>query len=306
MKIWKNWKIKRRIAVMKVIKFLLSKNNVVKIIGITGGKGGTGKSTIATALVYQLAKESKVLLVDADVDCPNDHLLLGIKRDFFQSVEQRVPKWDFEKCIQCSLCGTVCKPNAIVSIKGQYPIFMEQQCNGCGSCVFKCPVNAISWDKKEVGRIFTGSNYNIDFLSGELKSNEAVSELVVNSLNKIIEQEKEKYDYVIIDTAAGTHCPVITALEMCDYVFTVTEPTPLGKHDLEIILQLLKRLDINSNIVLNRSDIGNRQIIADLAEKYKLTIICEIPYSKEIVDNYSNGSPIIHKQISNLLRVIIK
>ncbi len=279
---------------------------MVKIIGITGGKGGTGKSTIATALVYQLAKNNKVLLVDADVDCPNDHLLLNIKRDFFQSVKQRIPKWDFEKCTQCGLCGTVCKSNAIVSIKGHYPIFMKQQCNGCGSCVFKCPVGAISWDKEEIGQIFTGSNYNINLLSGELKANEPTSEFIVNSLNKIIEQEKEKYDYVIVDTAAGTHCPVITALEMCDYVFTVTEPTPLGKHDLEIILQLLKKLDVDSDIVLNRSDIGDRQIIVDLAKKYGLTIICEIPYSKEIVDNYSKGSPIIHEQISNLLEVIAK
>ena len=50
------------------------------IIGVTGGKGGTGKSTVATALAVELAKNSKVLLVDADVECPNDHLLLNIER----------------------------------------------------------------------------------------------------------------------------------------------------------------------------------------------------------------------------------
>ncbi|NOR85779.1 AAA family ATPase [archaeon] len=278
----------------------------MKIIGITGGKGGTGKSTITTALAYSLAKNNKVLLVDADVDCPNDHLLLNIKRKFHKFVEQRIPIWDFNTCTKCGLCGEVCKTNAIVSIKGQDPIFMKQQCNGCGSCVFKCPVNAISWNKKIIGQIFTGNNYNIDLLSGELKTNEPVSEFVVNSLNDIIDDEKDNYDYVIIDTAAGTHCPVIAALEMCDYVFTVTEPTPLGKHDLEIILQLLKRLNIDSNIVLNRSDIGNKQLITDLAKKYELKIVCEIPYSKEIVDNYSKGKPIINEQISKLLEGVTK
>ena len=278
----------------------------MKIIGITGGKGGTGKSTITTALAYSLAKNNKVLLVDADVDCPNDHLLLNIKRKFHKSVEQRIPIWNFDKCVKCGLCGTVCKTNAIVSIKGQDPIFMKQQCNGCGSCVFKCPVNAISWDKKIIGQIFTGNNYNINLLSGELKTNEPVSEFVVNSLNHIIDNEKDNYDYIIIDTAAGTHCPVIAALEMCDYVFTVTEPTPLGKHDLEIILQLLKKLNIDSNIVLNRSDIGNKQLIIDLAKKYELKIVCEIPYSKKIVDNYSKGKPIINEQISKLLEGVTK
>lgn len=264
----------------------------MKIIGITGGKGGTGKSTIATALAYELAKNNRVLLADADVDCPNDHLILNIEREFLKKVEQRIPKWDYDKCIKCGLCGKVCKPNAIVSVKGKNPIFMQQQCNGCGACAFKCPVNAISWDKKEIGKIFTGKNYNINFLSGELKTNEPISEFVVNALNAIIKKEKDQYDYIIIDTAAGTHCPVITALEMCDKVFAVTEPTPLGSHDLEIILKLLKKLKIKSSIILNRSDVGDKNIIENLAEKYNARLTVEIPYSKEIIKKYSKGMPV--------------
>lgn len=278
----------------------------MKIIGFTGGKGGTGKSTVATAFAYELAKKSKVLLVDADVDCPNDHLLLSVERKFLKSVEQRIPEWDMDKCNECGLCGTVCVTNAIVSIKGQKPIFMKQQCNGCGACVFECPQKAIKWTKKEIGKIFTGRNHNIDFLSGDLKTNEPVSEFVVNSLNDIIEEKKSEYDYVIIDTAAGAHCPVIAALEMCDKVIAVTEPTPLGKHDLEIILELLKRLDIKSNIILNRSDIGNKRIIAETSEEYNSPIICEIPYSKKIVDDYAKGIPITDERISKVIGVVCK
>lgn len=264
----------------------------MKVIGITGGKGGTGKSTVATALAYELAKDNRVLLVDADVDCPNDHLILNIEREFIKKVEQRIPKWDYGKCIKCGLCGKVCKPNAIVSVKGKNPIFMQQQCNGCGACVFKCPEKAISWDKKEIGKLFTGKNYEINFLSGELKTNEPISEFVVNDINKIIEKEKKSYDYIIIDTAAGTHCPVIAALEMCDKVFAVTEPTPLGSHDLEIILKLLKKLKINSSIILNRSDIGDKKIIENLAKRYNTKLTVEIPYSKDIIAQYSKGMPV--------------
>jgi MinD superfamily P-loop ATPase len=275
---------------------------MVKIIGITGGKGGTGKSTIATAFANELAKNNKVLLVDADVDCPNDHLLLSIKREDLKAVEQRIPRWDLDKCNKCGLCGQVCKTNAIVSIKGKEPIFMKQQCNGCGACLIKCPVDAISWDKKKIGQIYSGKNHRIELLSGELKSSEPVSEFIVNALNDIIEKNKNCYDYVVIDTAAGTHCPVIAALEMCDRVYAVTEPTPLGKHDLELILQLLKKIKVKSNIILNRSDIGDKEIIKKLAKEYSLKIVLEVPYSKDIFESYSRGIPIEGKFIERVVK----
>ncbi|MCK5017034.1 MAG: ATP-binding protein [Candidatus Peribacteraceae bacterium] len=276
------------------------------IIGFTGGKGGTGKSTVATAFAYELAKNNKVLLVDADVDCPNDHLLLSIDRKFLKNVEQRIPEWDMDKCTKCGLCGPSCVTNAIVSINGSQPIFMKEQCNGCGACVITCPQNAINWSKKEIGQIYTGKKHNIDFLSGDLKTNEPVSEFVVNSLNEIIEKKKDDYDYIIIDTAAGTHCPVIAALEMCDKTIAVTEPTPLGKHDLEIILELLKRLKITSSIVINRSDIGNRELIAETSEKYNSPIISEIPYSENIVNDYAKGIPITDEHILKAIGVVCK
>jgi MinD superfamily P-loop ATPase len=274
----------------------------MKIIGITGGKGGTGKSTVATALAFELSKTSKVLLVDADVDCPNDHLLLNIERKCLKIVEQRIPNFDLDRCINCGKCGKVCKTNAIVSIKGSTPIFMPNQCNGCGACKIVCPSNAIGWDNKEIGKIFSGKKGNISFLSGELKINEPVSEFIVNHLNEEIEKIKDNYDHIIIDTAAGTHCPVIAALENADEVIAVTEPTPLGAHDLEIILQLLSKLDKKGSIIINRSDIGDKKNIEDLTSKYNAKIIFEIPFSREIIDSYSKGKPICIKNIVSTIK----
>ncbi|MBT3465055.1 AAA family ATPase [archaeon] len=279
---------------------------MVKIIGITGGKGGTGKSTVATAIAIQLSKKYKVLLVDADVDCPNDHLILNLKRKEYEIVQQRIPTWNTDKCISCGLCGTVCKTNAIVNIPNKSPMFISTQCNGCGACFFKCPVKAISWTNKEIGKIYFNNEDKIHFLSGELKEKEPVSEFIVNSLNEIITKISQNYDYIIIDTAAGTHCPVIAALEMCDEVLAVTEPTPLGKHDLEVILNLLVKLKIKSNIILNRSDIGDKKFIELLSKEINIDIISEIPYSEEIVNNYANGIPIENKQINEITKKIIK
>ncbi len=278
----------------------------MKIIGVTGGKGGTGKSTVATAIAHELSRSSKVLIVDADVDCPNDHLLLGLERKELKKVYQRIPKWDYDKCTQCGRCGHVCVQKAVVSLIGMNPIFVPSQCNGCGACVIECPVDAISWDKKIIGTIYSGRKDNIDLLSGELKINEPVSEFIVNSLNEIIEEKKDDYDYVIVDTAAGIHCDVIAALENCDIVFSVTEPTPLGTHDLDLILELLSKLKIDVNIVLNRSDLGDKKIVKKIAKKYNKEIIAEIPYSKEIVSSYATGERIIHKNISKLIEEHIK
>ncbi len=276
---------------------------MTKIIGITGGKGGTGKSTVATALAYSFSKEKKVLLVDADVDCPNDHLLLGIKRSHEREVLQRIPRWDLNKCTKCGLCGTVCKTNAIVSVKGNNPIFMKPQCNGCGSCVAKCPADAIGWEKKHIGDIYTGSGNGIDLLSGELDSGEPISEFIVNALNDIIDEKGRNYDYIIVDTAAGTHCPVIAALEKCEKAFAVTEPTPLGHHDLKSILELLKEMKKDAGIVINRSDIGDEAIIENLASDFGFPVVSKIPYSKEIVDSYVNGNPIENEQIMKIKEV---
>ena len=278
----------------------------MKIIGITGGKGGTGKSTLATAIALELSQTKKVLLVDADVDCPNDHLLLNIERKLFKKVEQRMPVWDYDKCTQCGLCGPVCHSNAIVSIKGTNPIFTPSQCNGCGACVIECPVDAISWTKKEIGRVYKGEKDNLFLLSGELKLNEPTSEFIVNDLNEIIKKEKEDYDYIIMDTAAGLHCDVIAALEDCDLIFSVTEPSPLGSHDLELILRLLSKLKIDSKIILNRADSGDKKIIFDLAKKYKKEVIAEIPYSKDIVNQYASGEGIKNNNIKKIIDDYIK
>ncbi len=268
------------------------------IIGITGGKGGTGKSTVATALAYELSRTDKVLIVDMDADCPNDHLILGIDRKKHEEVFSRIPR--FDSCKKCGICQTACRYNALISVKGRKPILMEQQCNGCGACYYRCPNESIVWDKKPVGTIYSGSVQNMDLLSGELKINEPISEIIVNHLNRLIEKRKDAYDHIIVDTSAGTKCDVISALQGVNLALAVTEPTPLGEHDLELILKLLKRLKVKAKIIINRSDIGKCQAIRKLSGKHSAEIISEIPYSKKMLESYSRGKPIEIESIKDI------
>ncbi len=273
-------------------------------IAITGGKGGTGKSTVATALAVELAKSKKVLLMDADTDCPNDHLILSIKRKKENDIFQLMPKWDFRKCVKCGKCAQVCKENAILFVKGKYPIFVPDLCTGCGACILACPTKAISKDKQIIGTIYSGTGYGVDLLTAEMRIGYEEASPIVNALKKFSSKKEKKYDYIIVDTAAGTHCNVISALLGCNLAIVVTEPTPLAAADLNLILQLCKVLKVPTTVVLNRSNIGNKQLIEKIIRKYKTKIIAEIPYKKEILEAYSRGKPIKDKSITQIIESI--
>jgi len=271
-------------------------------IAITGGKGGTGKSTVATALTIELSKKNKVLLIDADVECPDDDIILSIALRKIKDVETMIPEIDKTKCIKCGKCSEVCRENAIVQIKGEFPILIKEQCNGCRTCKIACPVNAISEERQKIGEISIGEKGNITLISGKTKPGIEESSLIVHAVKKYIKEKQKDYDYIIVDTAAGTHCPVIAALLDVDLGIAVTEPTPLGNHDLILILELMKQLNIESKIVLNRSDIAGKEIIEKTSKKFNSEIIAEIPYSKKIQQAYSNGEPIKHKTIEEIAR----
>ena len=266
----------------------------MKKIGVTGGKGGTGKSTVSILLANKLrAKEKKVVLVDCDVECPNDYLLLG------QTLEKpkgkvfaQFPKLDKEKCQKCGVCTKNCRSNAVFQPLGQYPIFIHELCSGCGLCWHLCPHQAIKIEKKIIGEIFENKvEDNFWLVTGR-------SIGVVDETGPIVTKTKDyalklakkiKAYYLLSDTSVGMHCGVIRALLGSDLAYAVTEPTPLGAHDLELILRLLKILKIPAKIILNQADLGKKEIVKRLAGETKTKIAHEIPYSNELVKKYSLG-----------------
>ncbi|MCK5235001.1 MAG: ATP-binding protein [Candidatus Aenigmarchaeota archaeon] len=266
-------------------------------IAITGGKGGTGKSMVATSLAVEFARDKKTMLVDADAECPNDHLLLSIKREEYIKVYQPIPKWDFSKCTKCGKCAAICKQNAIVFVKGKYPAFVKDVCTGCKACMVVCPEKAITETKKEIGTIFTGQGYNVDLVSGELKLGELASGEVVAGVRKYSEEinRKTKAEIIVIDSAAGIGCPVIASLVGTDYIVAVTEPTPSALHDLKRVLYLADHFGIKHGIIINKSDLENSfcSKIEAFAEKNKIPVIGKIPYRKDFVDSAIRMKPVV-------------
>jgi MinD superfamily P-loop ATPase len=266
----------------------------MKTIAITGGKGGTGKSTVSILLANKLRKDGRrVVLCDGDVECPNDYLLLGQKLDKpKEAVFAQFPQFDKGKCSRCGLCVKNCRSHAIFQAPDQYPIFLDELCSGCGLCWHLCPQKAIEIGKKKTGEIFENKiNDSFYLVTGR-------SIGVVDETGPIVTPTRDyasalakkiKADYLLIDTAVGMHCGVIRALIGANLAYAVTEPTPLGVHDLQLILDLLKTLKVPTKIVLNQADLGKPELIEKIAKEDSLEIKYKIPYSKELVKAYSQG-----------------
>lgn len=266
-------------------------------IAITGGKGGVGKSMVATSLAVEFARNGKTMLVDADAECPNDHLLLSVKRKEYATVYQPIPKWDFKKCKKCGKCASVCKQNAIIFSKGKYPAFVKDICIGCKACVVACPYGAISETKKEIGKIYTGKNYNVNLVSSELKLGELASGEVVAEVRKHSDKinKKIKAETILIDSSPGIGCPVIASLVGTDYIVAVTEPTPSALFDLKRVLYLAEHFGIKRGIIINKFNLGGSFLseIEKFAKKNSIPIIGRIPYRRDFLKSTIKMKPVV-------------
>ncbi|MBN2518621.1 MAG: ATP-binding protein [Candidatus Altiarchaeota archaeon] len=271
-----------------------SPSPLIKQVAITGGKGGTGKSTFSIMLASKILDEGgAVVLCDADVECPNDHLILGCKLEDEKPVYLDYPAIDEAKCSRCGLCVKNCRFNALYQIKGGVPQLVSELCTSCGLCWGLCPEGAIGLKTERCGASYvTKVKENLWLVTGKSKPMlESSMAVIKGAKSRAMElAAKVGADQVLVDTAAGTHCNVINTLLGSEMAYVVTEPTPLGGHDSRLIIQLLGRLGIRPELVLNKAGVGKDSIINDLARDLGIKITYRIPYSEEIVKHYSNGS----------------
>jgi MinD superfamily P-loop ATPase len=255
------------------------------IISIASGKGGTGKTTVATNLAVSIG--SGVQLLDCDVEEPNAYLFLNPTFDETLVITASVPEVDIDRCSLCGKCDEICQFKSIVRI-GDTILTFPELCHSCGGCMAVCPEGAITENTRELGIIQKGFCNGIEFIHGKLRVGEAMSPPLIRKVRSFTRPDK----LTIIDAPPGTSCPVIAAMKDTDFVLLVTEPTPFGLHDLELAVGAVKILDIPCGLIINRSDMGDNKVREYAAEE-GLPILMEIPFDRKIAAAYSRGEMIV-------------
>ena len=258
-------------------------------VAVASGKGGTGKTTVAVNLANLIKEDYQVYLLDCDVEEPNAHLFL--KPSFEKSYPQTVPvpQVNQDNCDYCGRCSEVCAFNALAILKKKI-LFYEHMCHSCGSCIYFCPREAMVEVPREIGLMEVGFYRVMGFVHGILNIGEAMAPPLIKEVKKY----QDRAQVTVIDVPPGTSCPVVASLKNIDFCLIVTEATPFGLNDMDLLVQLLKEMKVPYGVVLNRADLGDDGV-EKFCEREKIPLFLKLPFDREIARLNAEGVSLIEE-----------
>lgn len=255
------------------------------IITVASGKGGTGKTLVATNLARVIGP---VQFLDCDTEEPNAHLFLDPKIEKSVPVGIPIPRIDDVACTYCGRCAEICEYHAIV-VGSRSTIVFPELCHGCGGCTLECPAGAIEEVDRPIGVVEWGNSGGITFGRGVLNVGELSGVRLIRELKKHVDGSR---DTVIIDAPPGTACPVVESVRDTDFCLLVTEPTPFGLYDLTLAVEMLREMRIPLGAVVNRAGLGNDETY-EYCRKEGIPVLAEIPFDRKIAEVYSRGEMVV-------------
>jgi MinD superfamily P-loop ATPase len=257
-------------------------------IAIASGKGGTGKTMLAVNLASLLSRSSETLLVDLDVEEPNDALFIPGREGRIFEKYSLIPQWEEKSCIICDICSTSCKFHAVVRLGNIIEVF-DQLCHSCHACSELCPQGALPMTRHKIGEIREINDGKLILVEGRLNTGEEKGVPLINQTHDLVCLEHGATPVQIFDSPPGTSCPVVAAVKRCDYVILVTEPTPFGYNDLKLAVATIRIMGLPMGVVINRDGIGNDEV-QEYCNRENIDILARIPYDPAIARLYSEGS----------------
>jgi MinD superfamily P-loop ATPase len=253
-------------------------------IAIASGKGGTGKTTIATNLAVSLSRTGQVVqYLDCDVEEPNGHIFLKPHIDHAEEVTVAVPVVEEGKCTGCGRCGQICQYSAIICLQ-KHVLTFEQLCRSCGGCMAICPQSALTEKQRRIGLAEYGAVDGVAFGHGR----QDIGAIQTPALIRHVKRQARDDAVVLLDAPPGTSCPVIETIKGTDFVLLVTEPTPFGLNDLELAVGMVRTLKLPFAVVINRCDMGDDRVV-QYCQREEINIAMEIPNDRRIAEAYSRG-----------------
>lgn len=234
---------------------------MAKVVVITSGKGGVGKTTTSASFATGLAlKGFKTVVIDFDIGLRNLDLIMGCER--------RVV-YDFVNVIQ----NEATLNQALIKDK---------------SC----------------------DNLYI-LAASQTKDKDALSE---EGVEKVLEELKKRFDYIVCDSPAGIERGSFLALYFADEAIVVTNPEVSSVRDSDRILGILsakskKAKDgvepVKSHLLITRynperAQNGEMLSIKDIEDILCIPLIGVIPESKDVLQASNTGSPVINCKGTNI------